>query len=178
VSIVYCNNCGHGNPPDSNFCSSCGVILGKPGGSSPPAGQPSAGDERTITFHPADPGLESSLESEDVAVPVHLDPAFGASGVLVVRNGPEAGLRVPLVKRITRAGRHPASELVLDDITVSRRHAEIERIAESYVLVDVGSLNGTYLNRQRIERQEIHNGDELQIGKFRLVFLTGSEQEA
>jgi hypothetical protein len=171
VSIVFCNNCGHRNPPDSNFCSSCGVVLEKATG-----GSVAEADERTVTFHPVDPGQESSLETGEVTV--DLDTAAGGTGVLVVRNGSEAGLRVPLLKRITRAGRHPASELFLDDITVSRRHAEIERDFERYVLVDVGSLNGTYLNRQRIERQEIHNGDELQIGKFRLVFLSVPEQEA
>jgi hypothetical protein len=173
--MVYCNNCGHGNGPDSNFCSSCGAVLLRP------AGAASGGDERTITFHPADPGQESSLEAEEVVLdfdPSAVASGVEASGVLVVRNGPDAGLRVPLVKPVTRAGRHPASELFLDDITVSRRHAEIERDADGYVLVDVGSLNGTYLNRQRIERQPIHNGDELQIGKFRLVFLAGTEQEA
>jgi hypothetical protein len=166
VSVVYCQNCGHQNPADANFCSSCGSLLGKASG----------GDERTITFHPVDPGQESSLDTAEVTV--DLDPSGEGAGVLVVRNGPEAGLQVPLVKPVTRAGRHPASELFLDDITVSRRHAEIERTRDSYVLVDVGSLNGTYLNRQRIERQEIRNGDELQIGKFRLVFMAVPEPEA
>ena len=172
MSLVYCNNCGHGNAPESNFCSSCGAILPRPGDTV------LTGDERTITFHPADSAQESSLDSEEVEVVVDFDPSSEGHGLLVVRNGPEAGLRVPLVKRITRAGRHPASELFLDDITVSRRHAEIERTGDRYMVVDVGSLNGTYLNRQRIERQEIHNGDELQIGKFRLVFLAGPEPEA
>ncbi|MCU1344283.1 MAG: putative signal transduction protein [Acidimicrobiia bacterium] len=178
MAIVYCNNCGHRNPQESNFCSSCGALLDKPPASDP-SGAPAAqgSDERTITFHPADGGQESQ-EADDVDVVVDFDPSGAGTGVLVVRNGPEAGLKVPLVKPVTRAGRHPKSELFLDDITVSRRHAEIERTGDSYVLVDVGSLNGTYLNRQRIERQEIHSGDELQIGKFRLVFLAGTEQEA
>ncbi len=82
---------------------------------------------------------------------------------------------VPLEAQITRAGRHPRSEIFLDDITVSRRHCEIERTSEGYVAVDVGSLNGTYLNGQRIERAVMNAGDELQIGKFHLMFLMGEE---
>ena len=73
---------------------------------------------------------------------------------------------------LTRLGRHPESDVCLDDITVSRRHAEIERMADGgYVVRDVGSLNGTYVNSERVEKARLRNGDELQIGKFRLVFL-------
>jgi pSer/pThr/pTyr-binding forkhead associated (FHA) protein len=159
VSVVSCSSCGNRNPADANFCASCGASLERATG----------GDERTITFQPVDP----SLASADDEVVVDLSTLPEDTGVLVVRNGPEAGLEVALVKKVTRAGRHPASEIFLDDITVSRRHAEIERTDAGYVLVDVGSLNGTYLNRERTERAPIANGDELQIGKFRLVFLSG-----
>jgi pSer/pThr/pTyr-binding forkhead associated (FHA) protein len=74
---------------------------------------------------------------------------------------------------VTRAGRHPESDIFLDDITVSRRHAEFQRGSGGYVVRDVGSLNGTYLNRERIDETDLANGDEVQIGKFKLVFLTG-----
>jgi pSer/pThr/pTyr-binding forkhead associated (FHA) protein len=74
----------------------------------------------------------------------------------------------------TRIGRHPDSDIFLDDITVSRRHAEIRRNGGSFALHDVGSLNGTYVNRERVEEAELRSGDEIQIGKFKLVFLTGS----
>ncbi len=74
---------------------------------------------------------------------------------------------------VTRAGRHPDSDIFLDDITVSRRHAEIVRRADGFHLIDAGSLNGTYVNRDRVEEAKLSNGDELQIGKFKLVFFTG-----
>jgi pSer/pThr/pTyr-binding forkhead associated (FHA) protein len=75
---------------------------------------------------------------------------------------------------VTHIGRHPDSDIFLDDITVSRRHAELRRGAEGFALHDVGSLNGTYVNRERVEQADLHSGDEIQIGKFKLVFLTGS----
>jgi pSer/pThr/pTyr-binding forkhead associated (FHA) protein len=78
---------------------------------------------------------------------------------------------------VTRAGRHPDSDIFLDDITVSRRHAEFARADGGYQLRDVGSLNGTYLNRERIDDATLANGDEVQIGKFKLVFLTAGAPE-
>jgi pSer/pThr/pTyr-binding forkhead associated (FHA) protein len=99
-------------------------------------------------------------------------------GVLVVKRGPQAGSRFSLDNRVTTAGRHPESDIFLDDITVSRRHAEIERRGDGYRVRDVGSLNGTYLNRERIEQAELANGDELQIGKFKLVFFLGTGHTA
>ena len=93
------------------------------------------------------------------------------AAVLIVRSGPQAGDRFTLSAGETRLGRHPDSEIMLDDITVSRRHAAIERTAEGYVVTDAGSLNGTYVNQERIERAVLHHGDELQVGKFRLVLF-------
>ena len=81
------------------------------------------------------------------------------------------GDRFALDTDITRLGRHPDSEIRLDDITVSRRHAEVQHTADGYVVADSGSLNGTYVNQERVERATLHHGDELQIGKFRLVFF-------
>jgi pSer/pThr/pTyr-binding forkhead associated (FHA) protein len=95
--------------------------------------------------------------------------------VLIVRAGAQAGSRFALDADVTALGRHPASEISLDDITVSRRHAEITRSDEGYVVTDAGSLNGTYVNQQRIDRTVLHHGDELQIGKFRLVFFERSD---
>jgi pSer/pThr/pTyr-binding forkhead associated (FHA) protein len=160
---VFCNQCGHRNPTGSNFCSSCGAPL-----------DASVRDDRTITFHAVDPLQESVLPDDDIVV--HLDEVPVDTGVLLVRTGPDAGLQVPLTAPVTRAGRHPASEIFLDDITVSRRHVEVSRTPSGYVVTDVGSLNGTYLNRERIDRAMLSNGDELQIGKFRLVFLEGAGQ--
>ncbi len=94
------------------------------------------------------------------------------SALLVVKRGPNAGSRFLLDQPVTRAGRHPGSELFLDDVTVSRRHAEFRRNNGQFQLVDIGSLNGTYVNRQLVQSAVLANGDEIAIGKFRLVFLT------
>ena len=96
-------------------------------------------------------------------------------GVLIVRSGGLAGLRFSLETETTRIGRHPDSEIVLDDITVSRRHAAIIRRDAEYEVLDSGSLNGTYVNQQRIDASMLRHGDEVQIGKFRLVFFERSD---
>lgn len=94
------------------------------------------------------------------------------SALLVVKRGPNAGSRFLLDQETTVAGRHPESDIFLDDVTVSRRHAEFRRNdAQEYEVVDVGSLNGTYVNREPRNSQTLASGDEIQIGKFRLVFL-------
>jgi pSer/pThr/pTyr-binding forkhead associated (FHA) protein len=122
----------------------------------------------TVAFLPEDPSGEIS-DDELHAIPVEI--AEG-TGILVVKRGPDTGSRYPLEEPVTRVGRHPESDIFLDDITVSRRHAEFVREDGLYRLRDVGSLNGTYLNRERIEDHELESGDEVQIGKFKLVFLT------
>lgn len=109
-------------------------------------------------------------EGED-GVNVAVGELAAGSGVLVVKRGPEVGAKYVLGSDTTRAGRHPESEIFLDDITVSRRHAEFVRQASDYVVRDVGSLNGTYVNRERIEEARLTSGDEVQIGKFKLLFL-------
>jgi pSer/pThr/pTyr-binding forkhead associated (FHA) protein len=91
---------------------------------------------------------------------------------LVVERGPNAGSRFQLDQPVTSAGRHPNSDVFLDDVTVSRRHAEFRSEHGQFRVVDKGSLNGTYVNREPVESAVLANGDEIQIGKFRLVFLT------
>jgi uncharacterized OB-fold protein len=158
---MFCNQCGHRNPPGSNFCSSCGAAMSL-----------SSGDDTTatITFPPPE---DRELEDD---LTVSLDDLPEGVGMLVVRKGPNAGSKYLLDAEVTRAGRHPDSDIFLDDITVSRRHAEITRRADGYVLRDVGSLNGTYVNKDRVEESDLANGDELQIGKFKLVFFAGAER--
>jgi pSer/pThr/pTyr-binding forkhead associated (FHA) protein len=95
------------------------------------------------------------------------------SALLVVKRGPNAGSRFLLDQATTSAGRHPDSDIFLDDVTVSRRHAEFRSDGGEFQVVDVGSLNGTYVNREPVDSATLANGDEVQIGKFRLVFLTG-----
>jgi pSer/pThr/pTyr-binding forkhead associated (FHA) protein len=95
------------------------------------------------------------------------------SGMLIVKRGPNAGSQFFLQQPIMSAGRHPGSDIFLDDITVSRRHAEFRRENGQFRVVDLGSLNSTYLNREPVDSAVLANGDEIQIGNFRLVFLTG-----
>ena len=121
----------------------------------------------TVAFIPDDPSGEIADEELGVSVSELAD----GTGVLVVKRGPEAGAKFVLDRDITRVGRHPESDIFLDDITVSRRHAEFVRDGASYKVRDVGSLNGTYVERERIEEHELSSGDEVQIGKFKLVFL-------
>lgn len=95
------------------------------------------------------------------------------TALLVVRRGPNAGARFLLDHDVTTSGRHPDSDIFLDDVTVSRRHAEFHRESGVFTVRDVGSLNGTYVNRERVETATLSNGDEVQIGKFRLVLIAG-----
>jgi pSer/pThr/pTyr-binding forkhead associated (FHA) protein len=160
LGIVFCNQCGHLNVDDANFCSSCGALL-----------EPDRADDTTITFMPGEP----TGETPDDDLSVSLDLSEG-SAMLVVKRGPNAGSKFAMENDVTRAGRHPNSDIFLDDITVSRRHAEVVRREDGYYVRDAGSLNGTYLNRERIDEAPLANGDELQIGKFRLVFFSGGTQ--
>ena len=156
MAYVFCNKCGHRNPPESMFCSACGTAL-------------DLGADHTISLARVDPLLEAPTPSDDVQVDLSQLPTEGA--VLIVRSGSQAGDTFVLSSALTRLGRHPDSEIMLDDITVSRRHADVERTANGYVARDAGSLNGTYVNHERIEEAPLRQGDELQVGKFRLVFF-------
>ncbi|SIS19225.1 glycogen accumulation regulator GarA [Williamsia sterculiae] len=100
------------------------------------------------------------------------------TALLVVKRGPNAGSRFLLDQATTSAGRHPDSDIFLDDVTVSRRHAEFRQNDKEFQVVDVGSLNGTYVNREPVDSAVLSNGDEVQIGKFRLVFLSGPRDES
>jgi pSer/pThr/pTyr-binding forkhead associated (FHA) protein len=116
---------------------------------------------------------ESDQEPADVVpgrVAGSLPPG---TALLAVRRGPNAGARFLLDHDVTTSGRHPDSDIFLDDVTVSRRHAEFHREGGVFTVRDVGSLNGTYVNRERVESATLSNGDEVQIGKFRLVFIAG-----
>jgi pSer/pThr/pTyr-binding forkhead associated (FHA) protein len=117
---------------------------------------------------PAQAGTESAVSG--------VEGLPAGSALLVVKRGPNAGSRFLLDQAITSAGRHPDSDIFLDDVTVSRRHAEFRLENNEFHVVDVGSLNGTYVNREPVDSAVLANGDEVQIGKFRLVFLTGPKQ--
>lgn len=156
MAYVFCNQCGHRNPPTSAFCSSCASPL-------------DSLEDRTITLTAIDPLQDAAGPEDDIVVPV--GELVKGTGVLIVRSGAQAGTRFSLHQELTQLGRHPDSEISLDDITVSRRHAEVIRDSGGYTVSDSGSLNGTYVNQKRIEHTKLRHGDELQIGKFRLVFF-------
>jgi pSer/pThr/pTyr-binding forkhead associated (FHA) protein len=150
------------------------VTENESGRQSPPGG-PHTGDTTTVFpggLFPAAP--EGEAAEDQVGGLESLSPD---TALLVVKRGPNAGSRFPLDRDVVSAGRHPQSDIFLDDVTVSRRHAEFRRAGGGFEVSDVGSLNGTYVNREPIETSSLTNGDEVQIGKFRLVFLTGNQQE-
>ena len=128
------------------------------------------GDETTLTLHAVEVAdLEEELER-------YLDGLPPGVGLLVVRHGPNAGSSYRLDGPTTTVGRHPDSDVFLDDITVSRRHVLIERDEQGFLLRDVGSLNGTYVNKDRTDEARLRSGDELQIGRYRISFLVGAER--
>jgi pSer/pThr/pTyr-binding forkhead associated (FHA) protein len=164
MASVFCTQCGQQNPEDSKFCARCGAPLTVP--STP--GVPAVEQTTTISMTSLDATEEHSEDVDEVG----LDSLPSGSALLVVKRGPNAGSRFLLDKDVTTVGRHPESDIFLDDVTVSRRHAEFHRQADGFAVRDVGSLNGTYLNRERIEESPLTGGDEVQIGKFRLVYFT------
>ncbi len=134
-----------------------------------PSRQPSAA-ETTMSFGDpigAESGAAAALGADERAAVAALPPT---SALLLVQRGPAAGARFLLDAERTSAGRSPAAEIFLDDVTVSRKHVEFVRDGEDFVVRDVGSLNGTYVNRERIDRAVLRSGDEVQIGKFRMTF--------
>ncbi len=150
---MFCTKCGHKNPEDAHFCANCGSPLQ---------------EDATVSFTP----MEAEEEGEEVGGLPQSDLEVGQA-LLVVQRGPNAGSKFLIDKDVTTAGRHPESDIFLDDVTVSRRHAEFRRKDGRFYIHDVGSLNGTYVNRQRVEETELAAGDELQIGKFKLTFYAG-----
>ena len=171
--MPLCTRCGHANSEGSRFCSNCGSRLigddeGAPGEARPVEMTSTISLGSLALGEPAEP--EAATQVAGVVEGLAADTAL-----LVVQRGPNAGSRFLLDTEVTTAGRAPDSDIFLDDVTVSRRHAEFTRAAQGYLVRDVGSLNGTYVNRERIEEVLLGHGDEVQIGKYRLVFLTGGQ---
>jgi pSer/pThr/pTyr-binding forkhead associated (FHA) protein len=152
VSHVYCAECGFQNPEASNYCARCGARLEK-----------GEAGEQTMTYTPEELGDDQSAAIQELS---------GKGPALVVRSGGgRAGESFfPSAER-TLIGRSPECDIFLDDVTVSRRHAELTRDGETFTITDLGSLNGTFVNRKRIETAELEDDDEVQIGKYRLTFL-------
>jgi pSer/pThr/pTyr-binding forkhead associated (FHA) protein len=151
---VYCPECGFQNPEAANYCTKCGALLVRD----------ESGADTTMSFTPE----EGDEESADI-----LDEIKTEGPALVVRSGGgRAGEHFLLEQESTTVGRSPDCDIFLDDVTVSRRHALVKRSNDRFLIEDQGSLNGTFLNRRRIESGGLEDGDEVQIGKYKLTFLT------
>jgi hypothetical protein len=157
--VTTCGHCEHVNQIDARYCSSCGRPLIE------------SAEETTGSIPTIDPAADAR-EEQLARLMAELPRGIGC---LVVRNGEDSGSWFSLVGELTRIGRHPESDIFLDDITVSRRHAEIKIDDEVFALRDVGSLNGTYVNRVRTDQCELRPGDEVQIGKYRFLFAYSGE---
>jgi hypothetical protein len=153
MAHVYCPECGFQNPESSNYCSRCGALLVKDAG----------GVEATQTFTPdqAESGPAEALD----------DLAIRGAALVVRSGGGRAGETFHPDAGETTIGRSPDCGIFLDDVTVSRKHAVLRKANGTFVIEDQGSLNGTFVNRKRVESAELGDGDELQIGKYRLTFL-------
>ncbi|MDG2427587.1 MAG: FHA domain-containing protein [Acidimicrobiales bacterium] len=150
---AVCPDCGRSGEPLDRFCGACGAKLGE-----------QSHDEPTDAFDPVE---ELPHGDDRERFPTEC-------GLFVVESGPMAGSRYGLEAVVTSVGRHGKAGILLDDVTVSRRHAVVERIGDRYVASDVGSLNGTWLNGKRIDSAELNDGDELQVGRFKLMFFHGT----
>jgi hypothetical protein len=170
--MPYCTNCGHDNPDGSNFCSRCGAPL-PPSVHRPEASEPVVTGDTTKTIPAVVEEREfDALSSEDEAAVKALPRG---SALLIVQRGSNAGSRFLLDTDVVTAGRHQKSDVFLDDISVSRRHATLTRTPEGTVVKDQGSLNGTYVNRELVDGRLLRHGDEVQIGKFRLVYFASAQ---
>ncbi len=151
MSHVYCPECGYQNPEAARYCAKCGAMLSR-----------EEGGETTETFSP-----DEVAELFDT-----LDDMGVRGAALVVRSGGgRSGETFTPEGERTSIGRSPECGIFLDDVTVSRKHAVIEQRGERWVIEDQGSLNGTFVNRDRVDSAQLQDGDEIQIGKYRLTFL-------
>jgi pSer/pThr/pTyr-binding forkhead associated (FHA) protein len=150
---VYCTNCGHPNKDEAHFCANCGAALQ---------------EETTLGITPIEVEAEGHEE-----FPFPEDELQPGQALLLVKTGPNAGSTFMLESDSTIVGRSTQSDVFLDDISVSRKHAEIRRAADGFSIHDLGSMNGTYVNRERVEMTKLAQQDEVQIGRFRLVFFVG-----
>lgn len=154
--MVACPKCGYENRDDANFCNRCGSRLA-----------PEDTAETTVTYAPTTEEAESGVLS-----PTEFQPV---ASLIIRSGGGREGEVVPLDVESLTVGRDPENHLFLDDVTVSRHHARLIRDATGFAIEDLNSLNGTYVNRRRVERHHLSEGDGLQIGKYKMVFLEATE---
>jgi pSer/pThr/pTyr-binding forkhead associated (FHA) protein len=148
---LFCSRCGHPNRDDARFCVDCGYPLH---------------EDVTVAL----PAIESDDEGNE-EFPFPNDELSPGQSLLLVKRGPNAGSTFLLKDEETTVGRDPRSAIFLDDVTVSRRHAIVQRRDDGWFVVDSGSLNGTYVNGEQVDETKLATGDELQIGKFKLTFF-------
>lgn len=154
---LHCPECGFVNPEGANYCQKCGAFLGEPA---------------TRQGAPGDTTIAYQLDESGEAQPADLEQVGAEGGTLVIRSGGgRSGEAFRLASDQTRVGRSPEADVFLDDVTVSRNHALLVRRRDGVYIDDLGSLNGTYINRHRIESHKLADGDELQIGKYKLTYL-------
>ncbi len=153
MTHVHCPECGFQNLESANYCSKCGALLirDEPGG------------HTTMSFAPEE------LAEEDGVLD---DLAIEGTALVVRTGGGRQGETFPLSAAEVEIGRSPEADVFLDDVTVSRTHAVLSKDDPGYVIEDKGSLNGTYVNRRRVEKATLEDGDEVQIGKYRLTYLS------
>jgi len=174
--MPFCTACGKQNPDDARFCAQCGTRLvsaDTPTTPEPPSRDDAGESTATISISVGADKTETSDRQLNAVDAAAFDALPVGHALLVVQRGPGSGSRFLLDADQVNAGRHPDSEIFLDDVTVSRRHAEFVRSDDAFTVSDVGSLNGTYVNRDRIDKVLLKDGDEVQIGKYRLVFFSG-----
>jgi hypothetical protein len=159
---VFCTQCGQGLPAAARFCPACGT------GVDNDASTPEPGDVEAAT------GSIDTGEVEAVVGVGTVPELPTGTALLAVVRGPNAGSRYLLDRDSTSIGRHPDSHVFLDDVTVSRHHARVDREDEGFVLYDLGSLNGTYLTGERVDRRVLRAGAELQVGRFKLLFVSAT----
>jgi hypothetical protein len=150
MTAVYCQECGFQNPESANYCSRCGALL-------------------TRGEHPAE--TTQTFSAEDVGDLEHEDYGIEGPALIVRAGGGRAGESFKPAGERTRIGRSPDCDIFLDDVTVSRNHAVLVERDGKFVVEDQGSLNGTFVNRRRIDASPLEQGDELQIGKYRMTFI-------
>ncbi len=156
--MTTCGACGYQMGDGARFCAMCGEKM-------------TVGESTTTMAPVEDPTLTNELDRQDVEA---IDALPAGSALLVVLKGPGVGARYLLHDAHSVAGRDPDSDIFLDDITVSRPHASFTRDQGSFLIEDLGSLNGTYVNRQLLKTPTLlRNGDEVQIGKYRMVIFLG-----
>ena len=164
-----CARCGYALAEGDRFCANCGALA--PGQEPLPPKQDITGTIHSLGTNTTDSGPMPSVQ------PPELTPVEPGTHVLVIVRGPAAGSRIDLAGEQMTVGRSPDTDIFLDDITVSRQHAHFDFDGDGWKLVDLGSLNGSYVNRKRVDQVQLMNGDEIQIGKYRFHYVNGNAAE-